>query len=180
MLNNEEQNTLLRLAKESIGLFFEKQSCPVFKQSIPSPLNESLGVFVTLKIHGELRGCIGRIFTSEPLWQSVVQLARESAFHDSRFSPLTPGEFTETSIEISVLSKPKEISSFEEITLGIHGIIVSHSYNKALFLPQVAIEQNWDKETYLSHCCRKAGLDPFFWKTGKLKIEVFTAFVFSE
>ena len=179
-LNNSEQQALIRLARESISSAFKRIPPPNYQCMEESVFSQKCGAFVTLKEGGQLRGCIGRILSSDPLWKTIVEVARDSAFHDRRFLPLSQEELERVNIEISVLSVPWKVKDYQEIEIGVHGIIVSHLQHKALFLPQVPVEQQWDKETYLSFCCRKAGLDQLFWKTGKLTIEVFTAFVFSE
>jgi AmmeMemoRadiSam system protein A len=187
-MDMSEKTMLLALAREFISSSLGLVSTEVFDsiKKSPSPLyQERRGLFVTLKKRdGEnsssLRGCIGNLFGLSPLAESVADLARESAFHDSRFSPVRLDELVDLIIEISVLTKPKRISSYEEIRIGVDGVILSKSYNRAVFLPQVAPEQGWDTEEMLEHLCMKAGLPPTAWKDSRCELEVFQAEVFSE
>jgi AmmeMemoRadiSam system protein A len=140
---------------------------------------EKRGAFVTLKVDGYLRGCIGYTLPYKPLYETIIELAITAATQDYRFSPLTGEELPRTNIEISVLSLPEPIKDFKEIEVGRHGIIVSKGPHKGLLLPQVPLEYSWDLETYLRHGCLKAGLDEDEWKKG-VNLEVFQAQVFSE
>jgi AmmeMemoRadiSam system protein A len=103
-----------------------------------------------------------------------------SAFNDPRFPPLTPAEWPDVKIEISVLSPFEPVADPSCIAVGVHGIMVRRGYRSGLLLPQVATEQGWDRETFLSHACRKAGLPPDAWRGPEMQIETFTATVFHE
>ena len=179
ILNREYQEQLLGIVKDSIGSVFHLAEYPILDPPEDSPLLLKAGVFVTLKLNGNLRGCIGNIVSQKPLWRSVAEMSKASAFEDYRFSPLAPEEYQNIEIEISVLSPPVEIFNFNEIEIGKHGIIISHGFNRGLFLPQVPVEQGWNLDQYLSYGCRKAGLPMDFWKKDKIQLEIFTAFVFS-
>lgn len=126
----------------------------------PSP------AFVTVFVKGELRGCIGTIGSGEPLYKVVQEKARDAAFHDSRFSPVTAGELKDLKIEISILENPQRMNSPEQLVLGRHGIMVfSPSGRSGLFLPEVSVEQKWTREEFLDAVCtEKAGLPPGCWK----------------
>lgn len=135
------------------------------------------GVFVTLKIGGHLRGCIGRIKASgEPLWQVVRDMAVAAAFEDPRFEPLTRPECQHLEIEISILSEPTEIGDWQDIKLGTHGVIVKKGRQSGVFLPQVATETGWTLEEFLAELCeQKAGLDRDAYKNdSSVKLFVFT------
>ena len=187
-MHTSEQNMLLSLARESIASSLGLVSTEVFDSisKSTSPIyQERRGLFVTLKRRdGEnsfsLRGCIGNLFGLSSLVDSVFDLAREAAFHDPRFIPVSLGELSDLVIEISVLTKSKRIASHEEIRIGIDGVILSKGYNRAVFLPQVAPEQGWNTEEMLEHLCMKAGLSPSAWKGERCELEVFQAEVFSE
>ena len=141
---------------------------------------ERYGAFVTLRKHGELRGCIGYLEAVADLESEIAQLAMDSAFSDPRFPPLSPSELEECTIEISLLTKPIEISSFESFILHCDGIILSLSGRRAVFLPQVADETGWTKEEMLSALSLKAGLPSDAWKSGEAVFRTFQAEVFSE
>ncbi len=132
-------------------------------------LKKNYGAFVTLKINGNLRGCIGRFISSDPLYEVVKASALSSAFEDPRFPPLTIDEYKKTSIEITVLGPLQKISGPEEIVLGKHGIYIKKDFRSGTMLPQVAIEQGWSVEQFLGYTSRdKAGIGWEGWKSAEL------------
>lgn len=143
---------------------------------------------MTLESHGELRGCIGHMAADKPLYLSVQEMAIHAATGDPRFQPVTLGELSEIEIEISVLSPLAALSHdrLSEIRVGEHGLVISRGRSPAggrqrgVLLPQVASREGWDRETFLSHTCRKAGLPADAWKSPETVIETFTADIFSE
>ncbi|HCU24644.1 MAG TPA: AMMECR1 domain-containing protein [Deltaproteobacteria bacterium] len=138
------------------------------------------GAFVSLQLRGELRGCIGRIRSPDPLYRTIQEMAVAAALQDYRFTPVQFEEIAHLRLEISLLSEAQEIQDPEQIQVGVHGLIVSVAGRSGLLLPQVALEYAWDRETFLTHTCLKAGLPGDYWQSGLPKIEIFTAEVFSE
>jgi AmmeMemoRadiSam system protein B/AmmeMemoRadiSam system protein A len=143
------------------------------------------GAFVTVHNTGEragregrLRACMGIIEAREPVVDAIVSAA-VSAAHDPRFPPLTADELDDVELEISVLSPPHAVGGPDDIEVGTHGVVLSKGGRRAVFLPQVAVEQGWDRDTMLDHLARKAGLPRDGWRRGA-SFEVFTAQVFSE
>lgn len=177
-LTNPEKKLLLETARESISSRLENRKgrygTPTEKLETP------LGAFVTLHIHGRLRGCIGHMVPVYPLFTAVKRLAIESAFHDPRFPPLTIDELPEIDIEISVLSPLEEISSVDRINVGTHGILMRNGGRSGVLLPQVPVEQGWDLEEFLINTCRKAGMNGDCWKDRNTVIQIFSAVIFSE
>jgi AmmeMemoRadiSam system protein A len=178
ILNREQQKDLLRLARQAISLHLEKRET-LKTDSDDELLNQKRGVFVTLKVEDQLRGCIGYPFPTKPLYEAVIEMAIAASSRDQRFRPLTETDLPLLKIEISVLSLPKSVKNPQDIKVGEHGIIISQGPNKGLLLPQVPVEWGWNLETYLKHGCLKAGLDEEAWKKGA-GIETFTAQVFEE
>jgi len=176
--NPEEQRFLLDLARRSIEASLEGGDQPSPKVTDKKYL-EKRGAFVSLKVDGQLRGCIGYPLPYKPLYKAVIEMAAAAATQDFRFAPLRLEELPRTKIEISVLTLPEPVNDPKEVEVGRHGIVISKGSCKGLLLPQVPQEYNWDRETYLCHGCLKAGLDENEWKRGA-KIEVFEAQVFSE
>ncbi len=138
-----------------------------------------LGAFVSLHVRGELRGCIGHPNADLPLGEVIVRCAVSAATEDPRFPPVTLGELHAANIEISVLGPIEPVTDVQQIQVGRHGLIVAEGYCRGLLLPQVATEHGWDRETFLIHTCRKAGLRPDAWMTGA-HISKFEAEVFAE
>ncbi len=168
---------LLSIAKNSIKGFLEKGQVPDFKPNSPR-LKEKRGVFVTLKKKGKLRGCMGCVSADVPLYQSVSRMALAAAFEDPRFPPVTKEELPELEYEVSVLGLLKKINSLEEIQLGVHGVQAVAGLNSGLFLPQVAVENNWDLETFLENLMLKAGFQPDYWRKNPVDFYVFETEVF--
>jgi len=177
-LSKDQQEFLLALARKAIKHYLETGK----QLKIETPDKIFLaqkGAFVTLKVNGQLRGCIGYPIPHKALYETVIEMAVSAASEDYRFQPISLDELGEVKIEISVLTLPKPVKDISEIEIGRHGIIVSKGLNKGLLLPQVPGEWGWDLETFLRHGCLKAGLEEDYWKKGA-RIEVFSAQVFSE
>ncbi len=138
-----------------------------------------MGAFVTLHKEGNLRGCIGEIFPRRALVEAVAEQAVNAAFHDPRFPRLRAEELDEIDIEISALTAPHAVGSYEEIVVGRHGVVLSKKGRSAVFLPQVAPEQGWGVEETLTQLALKAGLGSNDWKSG-CEFKVFEAIVFGE
>jgi len=177
-LTPEEKQILLQTARQAITARLEKR-----KPKYPEPtelLKKKCGAFVTLHKQGSLRGCIGFVVAGKPLIETVAEAAQSSAFGDPRFPALTAREVDQIDIEISVLSPLRRIESVEEIRVGEHGISLRSGFSSGLLLPQVATEYGWDRDTFLTHTCRKAGLQGDCWRSPDTEIEIFSAVVFGE
>ncbi|MBN2345692.1 MAG: AmmeMemoRadiSam system protein A [Candidatus Aminicenantes bacterium] len=178
-LSASDKKELLALARGAIGDYLASG-----RRETPSTANpvfrEKRGVFVTLHDRrGELRGCIGYPLPQKPLWEAVAEMAVAAAVEDPRFPKVTPAELEDLHIEISVLTVPEKAAGPEAVRVGVDGIIISKGFRRGLLLPQVPVEQGWDREHYLSHGCLKAGLPADEWKRGVV-IETFQAIVFAE
>ncbi|MEW5807523.1 MAG: AmmeMemoRadiSam system protein A [Acidobacteriota bacterium] len=178
MLNVDQQKELLRIARKTIDLHLKEKKRFIYSTE-DEALRRNSGAFVSIHRGGQLRGCIGNIFPVKPLYETVIDCAISAATEDYRFEPLSLEELAESSLEISVLSYPELVRDINEIIIGKHGLIITQEYCKGLLLPQVATEYHWDRETFLTHTCIKAGLPRDAWKKGA-KIEKFSAEVFSE
>jgi AmmeMemoRadiSam system protein B/AmmeMemoRadiSam system protein A len=150
---------------------------------LPSPpdtdplLRADGAAFVTLTTaDGNLRGCIGHILPSTSLARSVIDNAAAAALHDSRFPPVTARELPGLRVEVTVLSPLEPVADPAEIIIGTHGVYLELGPAGSVFLPQVPMEQKWDRRTYLEQLAKKAGLPPDDWK--KARLSRFTAEVF--
>jgi AmmeMemoRadiSam system protein B/AmmeMemoRadiSam system protein A len=177
-LSSDEKKELLRLARQSVESYINEGRVPDYKTENPDFLGEK-GAFVTLKTHGGLRGCIGFIEPLFPLYEAVIRTAVYAATEDTRFSPVTKEELKDLEYEISVLTPLQKIDNLRAVQVGKHGLVISMGKNRGLLLPQVPVENNWDRETFLNEACVKAGLPPDAWKKGA-EIFVFEAIVFHE
>lgn len=177
-LTREEQIWLLDLAEATVTACVNKKPLPD-PQDVPDKFRVKRGAFVTLEKNGELRGCIGYILPILPLYQTVIEMAQSAALHDPRFSPVSPSELKNITVEISVLTVPETITDPAMIEVGKHGIIMKRGYAQGLLLPQVATDYGWDRETFLEHTCQKAGLPRNAWKDKDTEIQIFSAQVFN-
>jgi AmmeMemoRadiSam system protein B/AmmeMemoRadiSam system protein A len=170
--SDEEKDELITIARNNIkSILYDQKRLPVDKETLPEIFKKPLGAFVTLKINGALRGCIGRFISSDPLYEVVLESSQSSAFEDPRFSPLTKEEFSRTEIEITVLGPLKKIDNIKEIVLGRHGIYIKKDFRTGTMLPQVATENGWSVEEFLGYTSRdKAGLGWDGWKNAELFI----------
>jgi AmmeMemoRadiSam system protein B/AmmeMemoRadiSam system protein A len=177
-LTSADKKALLVFARETLSRLFLTDTVPLAR-GFNATLQQPRGAFVTLKKKGELRGCIGRIIGDEPLGKIVGTMAIQAAFNDSRFNRLTADELSDIEIEISVLTPMKQVGGAADIVIGRDGVLLSKDGHHAVFLPQVAPEQGWNREELLDNLCRKAGLETGCWKQGA-QFSTFQAVVFSE
>lgn len=169
---SDEVNRLFSIARTSITKMMDESKREIIDPATVSEnLKKKMGAFVTLKLNGNLRGCIGRFPSADPLYEVVNQMATASAFDDTRFDPLTREEYRKVEIEISVLGPLKKINNISEIVLGKHGIYIKKDFRSGTMLPQVAIENKWTLEEFLGYTSRdKAGLGWTGWKEAELYI----------
>lgn len=178
-LSIDDKELLLKIARTTIESVVLGAKVPEFQVTSENLLQDR-GAFVTITKNGALRGCIGYIVGVKPLYQAVREVAESAALRDPRFEPVQPSELPDLKIEISALSVPRPIHNVEEITVGVHGIIIRKGYRQGLLLPQVATEYDWDRITFLEHTCRKAGLPMNAWQDEDTEIEIFSAEIFGE
>jgi uncharacterized protein len=168
---------LLDIARKAMTGWLRKREVPGERPESESLRNPG-AAFVTLKHRGRLRGCIGYTEADAPLYRTVQECAVAAATEDPRFPPVTDREAGEIRLEISVLSPLASVSP-EEVSVGVHGLMIRKGGRRGLLLPQVATEQGWDRVTFLAQVCAKAGLPPDAWKRGA-ELYSFTAEVFGE
>ncbi len=187
-LDREQEEALLELARATLEshLAHDEALARWYATHTDTPgLESRAGAFVTLhntgrraKREGRLRACMGVIEARQPALDAVVSAA-VSAAHDPRFPPLKLDELDEVEFEVSLLSPTEKVPGPEAIQVGTHGVVLSKGGRRAVFLPQVAPEQGWDREELLDHLALKAGLPADAWRHGA-DLEVFTAQVFGE
>lgn len=179
MLTDDERRQIPAIAREAIV-------CSLVNAPVPdrTPRSGRLarpgGAFVTLRVGGELRGCIGYIESPLPLAKVIAEVAVKSARQDPRFPPLSAAEFAGAAIEVSVLSPLEPVKDTGAIRPGFHGLLVELGGRRGLLLPQVALEYGWDRGEFLSNTCRKAGLGEQAWKDPGALLYMFTAEVCHE
>lgn len=177
-LTVEERKELLEIARKTLEVYLDTGRMPDVEVRNPA-LRKEGAAFVTLEKGNRLRGCIGYTEPRFPLYRTVMECAIAAATEDPRFPPVTREELDDLTIEISVLTPFREVEKIDEIEVGRHGLMVIKGFHRGLLLPQVPVEYGWDRETFLSQTCVKAGLPPDEWKKG-VKILSFEAEVFGE
>jgi AmmeMemoRadiSam system protein A len=178
-LDNKQKKLLLKIARETVENTIAG-SPPVEYNIKDKVLNTECGAFVTIHNTGNLRGCIGNITATTPLWMTVINMAVEASTRDPRFPPITSGELEDIDIEISALSPLWRIKDINEIEVGKHGILIRKGFNQGLLLPQVATENGLDRISFLEHTCLKAGLANNCYRDESCEIHIFSAAVFGE
>ena len=177
-LTADEKAELLKMARAALTVFLERGETLDDRSGLEK-LRTPRGAFVTLTKGGDLRGCIGFIEPFLPLGQTVIRCAIYAATEDPRFPPVAAAELGRLRIEISVLTPAREIGRPELVQVGRHGLIVERDGRKGVLLPQVPVENGWDRKTFLAQGSLKAGLPADAWKRGA-KLSVFEAIVFHE
>ena len=191
-LDEEERAWLSRLARQSIALAVGGEptlpGVTSLIEALQSPdapgredhpvLGRPLGAFVTITLGGQLRGCIGSIVGREPLEENVWRMARAAALEDPRFPPLTAREWADAELEVSVLDELSPCPDAERIEVGRHGLALHYAGRTGVFLPQVPVEQGWDRLAYLENLCRKAGVPQGSWRLPQARLFWYEAQVF--
>ena len=179
LLDDASRKALMLKARRAIAT-----AIGVTPLSDPIPNPQSLipedflaGAFVTLRIKGQLRGCIGYPEPELPLTEVVQRCAVSAAIADPRFPPLSPAEWNDVDLELSVLGPIEPVDHISEVVVGRDGLIVEFGRRRGLLLPQVAVEWKWNAEEFAAQTCVKAGLPPDAWQKGarlfKFEAEVF-------
>ncbi len=184
-LTIEEGQLLIKIARKNIESYLTGRDY-ILENNLPDIFNDKLGVFVTLSLNSNLRGCIGYPEPYLPLIEGLLDVSIAAAVEDPRFNPISIEEFNNSKIEISVLTKPEEVivNNYEDylnsLQVGKDGLIIENGGHRGLLLPQVPVEQNWDIKTFLENLCYKAGLYSDAWKEDSTKIYSFHAQIFEE
>ncbi|MBP2674612.1 MAG: hypothetical protein H6Q84_1452 [Deltaproteobacteria bacterium] len=176
-LDAGERGALLGIARKTLEGYLRDRKVPAI-EGMSGKLAAPGAAFVTLKKKGRLRGCIGYTEPVAPLYKVVQECAVAAATEDPRFPPVSAEELPSLRAEISVLT-PLEPIRPEEVEVGRHGLMVTRGRFRGLLLPQVPLEQGWDRETFLDQTCVKAGLPSDAWRRGAT-LQAFTAEVFGE
>lgn len=165
LLTAQEKEGLLEQAYNTLNHMFDTSyDEALYYPLLSAGMYKKQGAFTTLYGPNKiLRGCVGRIESNEPLYKLIPTVTKDAAQKDSRFSPLKKNMIQDTKIHLSILSNPKKINSYKEITIGKDGVILELDNTSAIFLPEVALEQKWTKEELLNNLSQKAGLAKDAW-----------------
>lgn len=165
-LSEPQIEHILRFARRTLEAHTRGEEPPGwgFFPDQPQVLGASRGVFVTLRKHGKLRGCIGLVNAVRPLWQGIAEMTIASATRDERFAAVTAEELADIHIEISILSATTPVRRMEDVRIGRDGLVIRCGDSAGVFLPQIASDNGWDLDTYFSQTCRKASLPEDRWK----------------
>ena len=178
-LPDQVRDYLLSLARESIQSKLDNGDYP---RNPPenAELHRVSGAFVTLKSSGLLRGCIGRMESELPLWETVALMARAAAFEDPRFPSVRVDELANLTVEISVLTPFEPLEDPALLEVGKHGLLIEKGFYRGVLLPQVAVNHKWGAEEFLANVCLKASLPVDAWKDPETRLYVFSAIIIEE
>jgi hypothetical protein len=179
-LNGREKNELLALARKSVEYAVREGKPYEPTASASELLNQERGAFVTLRESGELRGCIGYTSAVKPLYMTVRDTATLAALRDTRFHAVSASELPQLDYEVSVLSPLRRVLDIRQIKVGQHGLLMKNGAYEGLLLPQVPVDEKWDRQKFLEETCAKAGMRSNCWKDENTDIFMFTAVVFGE
>jgi AmmeMemoRadiSam system protein A/AmmeMemoRadiSam system protein B len=174
-LTPDQESKLMALAKQGIESYVVSGAIPDTRSSDPV-LSRKAGVFVTLRIGGLLRGCIGHMTAEKPIIQAVQEMAVAAATSDPRFPPLSREELDRITIKVAILS-PMQRIGYQQVEVGKHGLLISAHGRRGVLLPEVPTDRGWDRETFLENLCYKAGLPGDTWRQNPT-LYAFTSVVF--
>ncbi|HEX5215916.1 MAG TPA: AmmeMemoRadiSam system protein A [Vicinamibacterales bacterium] len=177
MFHSHDRHRLLGIARRSLEARVRRDGDPPPEGG--GALDTPCGAFVSIHRGDDLRGCLGRLERDWAIARVVAHLGRAVADSDPRFAPVTIEELDELSIEISAVTPGRDVRSIDDIEIGRHGVIIERGSRRGLLLPQVATENDWDVEMFLSQTCIKAALPADAWRHGA-RILIFEAEVFGE
>lgn len=165
MLTDAQRRALVRIARSSVEAEVTGHAIPL---PVPHDLPPASGAFVTVRVRGELRGCLGTLACDEPLDKEIARCAHDAASRDPRFEPLEAEDLAALSVEVSVLGPLESIDPADAgaVVVGRHGLVAELGRRRGLLLPQVATEWGWTREQFLRQTCVKAGLPPDAWQNG--------------
>ncbi len=189
-LTPDQGQALVRLVRSTLMECFDRKipeelKAKLLERFADEAFQVHTGTFVTLKIGGQLRGCIGSLVGRESLVDGIRSNAVNAAFHDPRFSRLTEKELDRVFIEVSVLTEPQVLDYsgpedlIDKLRPGIDGVTIRKGHAGGTFLPQVW-EQLPEPRTFLSHLCMKAGLPSDAWQQADLEVETYQVQYFEE
>ncbi|MGA8086917.1 MAG: AmmeMemoRadiSam system protein B [Terracidiphilus sp.] len=179
-VSSDEKAELLALARKSVEFGVKQKELYSPSAVKNEALNQERGAFVTLTKSGELRGCVGYTSAIKPLYMTVRDTATMAALRDPRFRPVSLSELPQLEYEISVLSPLRRVIDIRQIKVGEHGLLMKNGAHEGILLPQVPVEQKWDRSKFLEQTCTKAGMQPDCWKDEDTDIFAFTAVVFGD
>ena len=178
-LEDNEKRELLRIARATLREYARTGHIPPGKPH-RQVLVDPASVFVSLHHGDQLRGCIGSLQDTTPLYKAIQEMTVAAATRDTRFDQVPPDEYPELTIEISVLGARTKVDPPAGVEIGKHGVCLTRGARRGLLLPQVATDRGWNAETFLDRVCNKAGLPDGAWREADATVEVFTAQVFDE
>jgi uncharacterized protein len=179
ILQDDEKRELLRIARTSLKEYLLSGRVPPGAPHRKC-MTEPAGCFVTLHRDHKLRGCIGKLDETAPLYKAIQEMAVAAASRDPRYQPVSVEELTLLTIEVAVLGPRRQIKGPDEVEIGTHGVCVSSGARRGLLLPHAAVENGWDAATFLGKACERAGLPVDTWRGPTATLEVFSAQVFDE
>ena len=185
-LSDKDGEILVKTARQVVTEYLKNRTKIKLEQTFESNFSYNSGVFVTLNNPMGLRGCVGFALPDKKLYNALVDAAISAATEDPRFPPVSAEELEQITFEVTVLTPPEVVHVSDtieypsRIKVGRDGLMVKHSFNSGLLLPQVPVEYGWTEEEFLGYTCEKAGLPRDCWKDKETQVQKFEGIVFKE
>src|SRR5262245_6738241 len=176
----DSQRRLIEIARQRLVEVVCRRSSQILADPDPYLEEASYGAFVTLFKENELRGCIGTCTPDNSLRETVLQMTEAAATRDPRVEPIRVDELERIHIDISVLSPLQRAADPMALSVGRHGLHIRHEHKRAVLLPQVAVEHDWDMKQFLEQTCIKANLPKDAWGWPDTVVSSFTALIIEE
>ena len=157
-MESQRMHPLVQLAKDTVEMYVRERKVPKPTEVTPE-MKEQAGVFVSIKKHGELRGCIGTFEPTKPdVARELINNAVSSATSDPRFPAVTDDELANLTYTVDLLSKPEPIDSADQLDPQRYGLVVESGRRRGLLLPDLPGVTTVDKQIEI--CRMKAGIMP--------------------
>jgi uncharacterized protein (TIGR00296 family) len=184
-MSDQDGEILVQTARKIVTEFVTNGRKLELDKELRSRLSFESGLFVTLDLQDDLRGCVGFPMPKK-LNEALPEAAIAAATQDPRFSPVKSAELDKITFEVTVLTPPVELKVDDPLQLpsrikvGRDGLMIKQGYNSGLLLPQVPVEYGWNEEEFLDFTCQKAGLASNCWKDKQTKVFSFEGIIFKE
>ena len=151
---------LTSLARRSIEYYLKYHTFLPIPEDIPQEwFSQKAGVFVSLKLHGRLRGCIGTFHPQQDhLVSEIIHNAMSAAVEDPRFPPVTIEELSKIKISVDILTPPEPITSLDQLDPKKYGVIVQRGWRRGLLLPDIEGVNTVQEQIRIARS--KAGIHP--------------------
>lgn len=161
-LSSDEKKALIRLARSALKGFAESgiSAYPEIEMHhLPRSLMEKKGVFVTLYLGSEIRGCMGTLLPVLPIWEACLENSRSAIYKDPRYAPLNVPDLDSIRVEITIIDTPGPFHERSQLETGTRGLILTKGFCREVFLPGSLKDLPDDIEDIFEKLRSMAGMD---------------------